>query len=283
MATNKYNNTTDEEKLSAQAWDHSSHRQFYDYYADASQSPKAIQRFRAIQQATLRAMMRVRPESGILDVADIGCGAGTQSLLWAELGHRVHGLDVNEPLLNLARQRASAGDREIDFRLGSATDLPWTDQSMDVCLMVELLEHVPQWQACLDECSRVLRAGGILVITTSNKLCPVQHEFKLPLYSWYPRSVKRHFERLAASTRPDLANFAKYPAVNWFSFYELRAELAKRGLDSLDRFDIVDLPKKTALIRAVTHILRAVPLLRRLGHMATPGTIILGIKKWSTA
>jgi 2-polyprenyl-6-hydroxyphenyl methylase/3-demethylubiquinone-9 3-methyltransferase len=214
----------------------------------------------------------------MLDVADIGCGAGTQSLLWAELDHRVHALDVNEPLLDLARERTKHAERSIDYRLGSATDLPWADQSMDVCLLVELLEHVPLWEPCLDECARVLRPGGILVITTSNKLCPIQQEFNLPLYSWYPGPVKRYCERLAASTRPELANYAKYPAVNWFSFYSLRAELSRRGFDSLDRFDVMDLPSKAAWIRAVVRCMRMLPPLRWLGHVATPGALVLAVR-----
>jgi ubiquinone/menaquinone biosynthesis C-methylase UbiE len=260
------------------AWDHSTDERFYDYYAKASQSKEAQQRFRSIRDCVLRTLKKGGSAARILEVADVGCGAGSQSLLWAELAHHVHGLDVNEPLLNLARERAKQSGYIIDFRLGSATDLPWADASMDVCLLVELLEHVPLWQPCLDECARVLRPGGILVITTSNKLCPIQQEFNLPLYSWYPAALKRYFERLAVTTRPQLANYAKYPAVNWFSFYGLRAELAERGLDSLDRFDVIDLPNKHAWIRAVVHCLRTVPPLRWLGHVATPGTTVLAVK-----
>jgi ubiquinone/menaquinone biosynthesis C-methylase UbiE len=266
------------ERPTPQVWDHSSHERFYEYYADASQSQKAVERFRSIRETVLRTLATIRPVTGPLDVADIGCGAGTQSMLWATLSHRVHGLDVNEPLLNLAAKRASASGFAIDFRLGSATSLPWDDRSMDVCLLLELLEHVENWQSCLTECSRVLRAQGLLVITTSSKLCPIQYEFNLPLYSWYPTGVKHYFEHLAATTRPELANYAKYPAVNWFSFYGLRAELAKRGLDSLDRFDVIDLPCRQAWTRAVVHCVRALPVLRWLGHVATPGTMVLAIK-----
>src|SRR4051812_24759860 len=86
-------------------WDHSSHKEFFEYYANASASVEARERFLAIRDLILR----VDPTKRVpCDVADIGCNAGTQSLLWAELGHRVHGVDINEPLLDLARQRASA-------------------------------------------------------------------------------------------------------------------------------------------------------------------------------
>src|SRR5215213_10261286 len=85
-------------------WDHSTHQDFYDYYATASESEATAQRFRRVQTTVLR----VAAETGLcaqLDVADIGCGAGTQARMWAELGHRVYGLDVNKPLIDLARKR----------------------------------------------------------------------------------------------------------------------------------------------------------------------------------
>jgi ubiquinone/menaquinone biosynthesis C-methylase UbiE len=129
-------------------------------------------------------------------VADVGCNAGTQSLLWAELGHRVHAVDVNQPLLELARERARNCGSEIELLLGSAVSLPFPDRSIDICLAVELLEHVEDWQSCLREFTRVLRPRGVLFMTTTNKLCPVRQEFNLPLYSWYPKGLKHYLLRV---------------------------------------------------------------------------------------
>jgi 2-polyprenyl-6-hydroxyphenyl methylase/3-demethylubiquinone-9 3-methyltransferase len=213
-----------------------------------------------------------------LSVADIGCGAGTQSFLWAQLGHQVHGLDVNEPLIELARQRGTEQGLSIDFQVGSAVSLPWETQSMDICLMPELLEHVGDWRTCLNEAVRVLKPHGILFLTTSNKLCPVQQEYRLPMYSWYPSPVKRYCERLAVTTQPWVVNYAKYPAVNWFSFYELRRVLGKAGFRCFDRFDVMDTSGKGQLSKAVVTCLRACQPLRILAHMATPGTLILAVK-----
>lgn len=260
------------------AWDHSSRREFYDYYAEESQSHETLQRFRSIRDSVLRIVEQNKSETKSLDVVDIGCGAGTQCMTWAELGYRVHGLDVNRPLLDLARKRADDAGYRIDYRTGSAMELPWADGSMDVCLAIELLEHVAEWRACLNEFIRILRPGGVLVVTTTNRLCPVQQEFTLPLYSWYPGPVKRHFERLAKTTRPALANFATYPAVNWFSFYSLRDVLAPSGFQCFDRFDIMDLSKKSPLAKYVVSSLR-VPFLKWLAHVATPGTIIIAKKR----
>src|ERR1039458_4221833 len=259
-------------------WDHSTHGSFYDYYAKESQTEKAQQRFRGVRDAILRVMANGERAHRILDVADIGCGAGTQSMIWAELGHAVHAVDVNEPLVDLGRERAAKAGFAIDFRVGSATALPWPDESVDVCVALELLEHVAEWRSCLNEFVRILRPGGALFLTTTNQLCPMQAEFNLPLYSWYPSPLKHHFENLAVTTRPDIANYAKYPAVNWFTYYRLRNVLAESGCRCLDRFEMIDVAAKGAAAQVVVAAIRSVPLLRRVAHVCTRGTRILAIK-----
>ena len=261
----------------APVWDHTTHERFFEYYARESQSEEALQRFSRVRDAILR-LRRDPAESQVLEVADIGCGAGSQSLVWAGSGHAVHALDINEPLLKLGRERAAAAGYTIDFRVGSATDLPWADQSMDVCIALELIEHVADWRACVEEFARILRPGGVLFMTTTNRLCPIQEEFNLPLYSWYPGRLKRRCEKMAVTTRPALANYAKYPAVNWFTFYQLQTYLAALGFQSLDRFQIMDATGKSVLARLVISSMQSVPALRRLGQICTPGTRILAIK-----
>src|SRR5882724_11355392 len=74
-------------------WNHSIQDGFFQYYDNASRTEHAIRRFSAYRDIVLRFHSR---GSSRLDVADIGCGAGTQSLVWARLGHRIHGLDISE-------------------------------------------------------------------------------------------------------------------------------------------------------------------------------------------
>jgi len=99
-------------------WDHASDERFTQYYAEASRSAATVQRFRSIRDRVLR-LVDDGSSKRLLDVADIGCGAGTQSMIWAEMGHRVHGLEVNEPLPELAVRRAAEADYSMDFQLGS--------------------------------------------------------------------------------------------------------------------------------------------------------------------
>ena len=116
----------------------------------------------------------------------------------------------------------------------------------------------------------MLRPGGALFLTTTNLLCPIQAEFSLPLYSRYPAPLKCRYERLALTSRPDIANFAKCPAVHWFT--------ASRGFRCIDRLNMIDLSKQGRTARLIIAAIHAIPVLRWLAHVCTPGTILLGIK-----
>jgi len=251
---------------------------FVEYYEKQSLSEDTMARFGRV----MALMMRVRRQLGLpddrLEVADIGCNTGTQAFMWAARGHAVHGLDINPALLEIARRRALEQQLEIDFREGSATALPWPDASMDVCLMPELLEHVRDWQSCLREAARILRPGGVLFLSTTNRLCPRQMEFELPLYAWYPAPLKRHYEQLAVTTRPELVNHAAFPAVNWFTPYELRARLQALGMHAWDHFDWIDIERRSRSVAWTARLIRRIPPLRWLAHVATPYTMVIGAR-----
>jgi ubiquinone/menaquinone biosynthesis C-methylase UbiE len=256
-------------------WDTGSHQHFYRYYEAQSGGAAARRRFMTIQASLLKALGSPQQP---MNVADVGCGAGTQCRLWAERGHQVFGADINDALIALARKRAAGSGLAIAFEVASATALPWPDQSMDLCIVPELLEHVADWRACIAELVRILRPGGALYISTSNRLCPAQEEFDLPLYSWYPGFVKRRCEQLARTTRPQLAGYATYPAVNWFTYYGLRRHLAGHGLRSLDRFDLADPFARGLAARAALALVRKLAPLRFCAHVATPYTVLLAFK-----
>jgi ubiquinone/menaquinone biosynthesis C-methylase UbiE len=263
-------------------WDTSSHSDFFRYYEQQSLSPTTLERFRSTCLTLLR-LSRQAPGRQQLDVLDIGCGAGAQCKFWLEGGHRYWGVDINQPLIELARERAKRLQLSAHFDVGTATALPFADQSMDVCLLPELLEHVVDWESCVEEAIRVLRPGGLIYITTTSKLCPIQEEFNLPIYSWYPARLKRYFERRAVTDWPAIANYAKYPAVNWFSYFGLRSHLSPKGLVCLDRFDLMDTAGKGSMVRAALKVMRALPAVRWLGHVCTPYTVLVARKQGAQA
>lgn len=261
------------------AFDHTSNPNFVAYYEQQSLSPQTHARFQTVRDKLLKLAETTGLTRPRLSVVDIGCGAGSQSQLWAQLGHEVVGLDINEALIDTARERAADARLDIRFEVGSATGLPLGDRTMDVCLLPELLEHVEDWETCLSEACRVLKPGGLLYLSTTNALCPVQQEFNVPLYSWYPGFLKRRYEKLAVTTRPELVNYARYPAVHWFTFYELAEYLGKHGLRCRDRFDMIDIENLSPVPRLAVQLARLVSPLRWMGHVMTPSTIVFAVKR----
>lgn len=257
---------------------HDNDPRFVEYYAQQSLSEETIARADGI----LRAIMRIRTARGDsvtnLMVADIGCNAGTQSRRWLEQGHQVRGVDISADLVELARARNADFGTRAQFEIGSATALPWAAGQFDVCLLPELLEHVDDWQTCLSEAARVLKPGGSVFLSTTNVLCPVQQEFTLPLYSWYPRKAKEYCVRRARTDAPQWANFVTYPAVHWFSPYQLKAFMSRLGVEALDRFDVMDSRGRGLPVRFALSCIRTVPPLRFFAHILTPSTIIIGRK-----
>lgn len=266
------------ERTMSESAEQREHDRFVEYYARESQSDETMQRFTRIRDRAL-ALMDERGAHGPLDVVDIGCGAGTQALLWAECGHRVAGLDVNAALVGIARERARERGFDIRFEVGTATALPFGDAGADVVLMPELLEHVPDWQRCLREAIRVLRPGGLLYLSTTNWLCPRQQEYTLPWYSWYPGFLKRRYEKLAVTSRPELVNHAKFPAVNWFSYYGLARWLRGAGFDTMDRFDMLARQPLSLPARLAIGATRALPPVRLIAHVLSEGTTVWALRR----
>lgn len=255
---------------------------FVDYYERQSLSASSSTRFDAVMRRALAVRARFSQPTAALKVADVGCGPGVQSLMWAAAGHRVVGIDISAPLVRIAAQRATEARLPASFGVGSATALPFADHSFDIVLAPELLEHVADWKRCLSEACRILRPGGVVYLCTTNRLCPIQQEFALPAYSWYPASLKRRCERLAVTTKGHWVQYTSFPAVNWFSPYQLRRELLAFGIDALDRFDAVE-PQSTALRRIAVGAVRKLPLLRFAGHVLTPYTVVYGVKRLPNA
>ena len=100
-----------------------------------------------------------------LRVLDFGCGPGTISvgLAVAVEPGELHGIDMEESQIDLARSAAEAGGHgNATFHVGDVTDLPFEDDSFDIAHCHAVLMHVPDTQATLAEVKRVLKPGGIV-------------------------------------------------------------------------------------------------------------------------
>jgi SAM-dependent methyltransferase len=175
------------------------------------------------------------------DVLDLACGSGHQTLAWSERGFRVAGLDFDRDLMLAGRARlARAGAPAASWAQADAVALPFRSGSFDVVFNNSLLEHVPAWRGVLAETARVLRPGGVFVMYTTNRACPVQQEVNhFPFYPWLPDPLQRRVLAWIMEHRRDMVNFTDYPAVNWFTFGGMRRAFRDVGLEPYDRLDLM--------------------------------------------
>ena len=92
-------------------------------------------------------------------ILDIGTAGGSFLKVAKEKGWSVYGVEPNKWLCNWAKENYG-----IDVLSGTIFDHKFEDEFFDVITLWDVLEHVPDPAKVLDECRRILRPGGILVV-----------------------------------------------------------------------------------------------------------------------
>jgi O-antigen biosynthesis protein len=115
------------------------------------------------------------------DVLDAGCGAGYGSLLLAHAGaRRVTAIDASHDAVAQTQERL--GDRGEATR-ADARELPFEDESFDLIVCFEVIEHIEGADRAMAEFARTLRPDGVLLISSPNPRVYLQgnphhvHEF----------------------------------------------------------------------------------------------------------
>lgn len=93
---------------------------------------------------------------------EVGCSTGYLTKRFSEKAERAFGLDINVQALADARRRHP----DIPVVCSDVEHLPFMESSFDAIVMLEVVEHTRSDKAALAEIRRVLKPGGILVLST---------------------------------------------------------------------------------------------------------------------
>jgi SAM-dependent methyltransferase len=100
------------------------------------------------------------------DVLEAGCGEGYGADLIADVARQVIGLDYDESAVAHVRARYP----RVDMRHGNLAALPLGAGSVDVVVNFQVIEHLWDQRQFVGECLRVLRPGGLLLMSTPNRV-----------------------------------------------------------------------------------------------------------------
>jgi 2-polyprenyl-3-methyl-5-hydroxy-6-metoxy-1,4-benzoquinol methylase len=95
-----------------------------------------------------------------LDVLEIGCGVGTDTVRFARAGARITAVDLSETAVTLTAERLAEEQLEGTVREADAESLPFADDSFDVVYSWGVLHHTPNTAGAIGEVARVLRPSG---------------------------------------------------------------------------------------------------------------------------
>jgi len=194
----------------------------------------------------------------------VGCAIAAELQPLKNSGFIAVGLDPERSFLLTGKARENADD----FIQAIGESIPLRDDSFDLVLLFEVLEHVMKPEVVLKEISRVLKTNGILFLTVPNRFYPFEtHGIQIcrrqinnlmgigiPFFSLAPNFLRKRLERARIYSEASVISLLRKNRFEPFIIEYLMPSL--------------DILQQTSLTRAIRQIFRSlskVPLVKKLG------------------
>jgi len=126
-------------------------------------------------------------------VLDVGCGDGVLSYLLSKKGLTVSGVDYTSDAVEFAKEKTQGN---IEFKVGNVYEIPWADNSFDVVVSSDVIEHLDDVDKYIGEIKRVLKKDGICVLSTPVRITeePLDKEHVVEWFeSEYVDVIEKYF------------------------------------------------------------------------------------------
>jgi SAM-dependent methyltransferase len=193
------------------------------------------------QAKRLRAISREAGDLRGTAVLDIGSGMGGFVVAAARNGARVVGLEPNGDYCTITRLRAARYGQPPGVVQAFGETLPFASGTFDAVLAQDILEHVREPMAVLDEIHRVLRPGGVALVTVINRFAWRDPHYHLPAVNWLPRPVAERVITLAGRSKraARFTDHQQLSAMYYDTFAGFVARAARHG------FNVTDVRERT--------------------------------------
>jgi len=131
---------------------------------------RSLSKHNIFTKARYDTVLNIVNEENPVEVLDVGCGDGALSYLMSKCGARVVGIDTSPLALSYARQMTHNCNTELQFVRGSALEMPFRDAVFDFVSAIDIIEHMEKPEEMVQECKRVLKPGGLVVLSTPQRL-----------------------------------------------------------------------------------------------------------------
>lgn len=147
-----------------------------------------------------------------LRILDLGCGRGSRVAWLCSRGWDAWGADIVEGYLRAGRPFFKVNGWDPDrLRLIDGQRLPFDDQSFDVVLSDQVVEHVADLDGFVSGIDRVSRAGALGLHVFPATWRPVEPHLRMPVVHWLPKgSARRLAIRLGTRMGLSVHHFAGY-------------------------------------------------------------------------
>ena len=142
-------------------------------------------------------------------ILDVGAGTGRLTTMLANREAIVTALDASEKMLKILRSKCSDRSRPVTMVVGDAENLPFDNDTFDTVTAAFLIVHLKDPARFFDEAYRVLKDGGLFVVTNINQKDPPPvktKEGQVIIESFYhrPEKIREILESLAFGIKEEV-------------------------------------------------------------------------------